>query len=122
VANAARGVKLSSAGPLSAVALPTTGDVLLTSMALARERESMVREGDVAILLSIFDVQLLVEGLDAYEYWQLGDVRRVTTASSSSPETSTRMPTRTGARIPSPPTPSSKRSPPSTCAAGSPNG
>jgi hypothetical protein len=34
----------------------------------------MARDGEVAILLSIFDVRLLVEGLDAYEYWQLGDV------------------------------------------------
>jgi hypothetical protein len=34
----------------------------------------MPTDSEVTLHLSISDVLLLIEGLDAYEYWQLGDV------------------------------------------------
>ena len=34
----------------------------------------MEPEATVAVQLSVADIHLLLEGLDAYEYWQLGDV------------------------------------------------
>lgn len=34
----------------------------------------MDRNDEVSVRLTIRDVDLLLEGLDAYEYWQLGDV------------------------------------------------
>lgn len=34
----------------------------------------MEPDATIAVQLSVADLHLLLEGLDAYEYWQLGDV------------------------------------------------